>query len=76
MITTGMVYLVNKHGGVEASYKYHSPSARKKAIEQWKKIYGEGFYKFALQIDPNVDTSLVKVDGTNRKRPVKEKSFA
>ena len=76
MITTGMVYLVNKEGGVEASYKYHSPSTRRKIIEQWKRRYGKGFYKFALQIDPNVDISLVKQDGTNRKRYIKEKSFA
>lgn len=37
---------------------YHSRKARHKVIDNWKRLYGERFYKCWLQIIPDTDENI------------------
>lgn len=59
----GIIMLCNNIQQVKAS-QYHIRKARHKIIDNWKRLYGNRFYKCWLQIFPDTDENI-NANGVN-----------
>lgn len=72
---SGWIFLYHRDGEVAASNSYYNKPERDKIIDGWKRRYAAAYKNTYLQICPDVDSTLIDVNGENllpRKRTRKK----
>ena len=67
MLSEGTICLYSQRGEVIDVRHYNNPCHRRTLIKRWELYYSRAFYSCYVQISPNVDCDLVKINGENKK---------